>query len=135
MTNSIARLRAAAQAIVKSAKPVAPKGQFVIGEAEICELESAVRAYDNSAPTSVEAKSDGWLPIEMAPRNETKIERWHRIFKCVVTVERNNGRIPGYPEWVTGTKDQTWPETAFTPFWRPVSDPPPAQPQAEGGER
>ena len=73
-----------------------------------------------------------WQPIETAPTDETNIIRWHRIWKCPVTVQRNNGRLPGYPEWITGTKDQTWPEDAFLPVWMPL--PPAPAPAPVSGE-
>lgn len=61
-----------------------------------------------------------WRPISEAPKDETTIVRWHRIWKCPVAVQRNNERYPGYPEWITATRDQTWPEDAFLPFWMPA---------------
>ncbi|WP_372393899.1 hypothetical protein ABMY26_00090 (plasmid) [Azospirillum sp. HJ39] len=69
-----------------------------------------------------------WQPISTAPPDESTIVRWHRIWKCEVSVQRNNGRVPGYPEWITATKDQTWPEDAFLPYWRrPLAAPPAAE--------
>lgn len=65
-----------------------------------------------------------WQPIATAPTDDSTIVRWHRIHKCEVAVQRNNGRVPSYPEWITATKDQTWPEDAFLPFWRrPMASP------------
>lgn len=63
-----------------------------------------------------------WQPIETAPIGV--IQRWHRIWNCPVAVERNNGRFPGRAEWITATKDQSWPEGSFTPHWRPLPVPP-----------
>ena len=61
-----------------------------------------------------------WQPIETAPSDLTAIMRWHTIWKCPVAVQRNNGRMPGYPAWITATKDQSWPEEAFTAHWAPI---------------
>lgn len=95
---------------------------------EDAEFESAKRQIDDALAAAWNRRSAAdplaWQPISTAPSDESTLIRWHRIWKCEVAVQRNNGRIPGYPEWITATNDQTWPEDAFLPFWRrPMASP------------
>lgn len=70
-----------------------------------------------------------WLSTEPA-KDGRRILRFHRIYKCIVTVfyqpknaigedGENNGCV-----WTTGTLSQTWPEGAFCPEWAEELQPP-----------
>ncbi|PWC96943.1 hypothetical protein [Azospirillum sp. TSO5] len=65
-----------------------------------------------------------WRPISEAPKDRTTIVRWHKLWKCPVAVERNDGRFvypfADAPEWVSAGQDKLWPEEAFLPFWKPA---------------
>lgn len=68
-----------------------------------------------------------WLPI--TEYNGGKVERWHTIHNCIVTVrllseEEQKSLNSTKTPWVDGTYSNTWPEESFLPFFRDVSKPP-----------
>ena len=99
-------------------------------------LRLAADALDRQAAeitalrAEIEALRGTWRPIAEAPDGIAPMQRWHKAWKCVVAVSRNAGRISGVREWITATRDQSWPEEAFTPHWMPVPEGPPAEPDA-----
>lgn len=58
-----------------------------------------------------------WHPISSAPKDGTLIQAWHIIWKCPVSV-RYASQYNNCP-WETGTKDNKWPNEAFS-HYRPL---------------
>ncbi len=54
------------------------------------------------------------------PKDGRKIIRWHKVWKCSVSVyyAPQNEQDDNKCFWTTSTKSQTWPEEAFLPEWR-----------------
>ena len=60
-----------------------------------------------------------WLPIDQMPKDDhmLKVQRWHILWGCPVTVSyRPDDDRPQFP-WVDGTCTSTWPEQSFTPHF------------------
>lgn len=73
----------------------------------------------------------GWIGCKDTPAPEDReIERWHKIYKCVVSVKISSHNH-GY-KWTDGTLSMQWPEESFLPYWREKSQPPTTQNQSEG---
>lgn len=72
--------------------------------------------------------SDGWMPIETAPKDGTVIQVWHQVHKCPISVLWKDDGFPYRGErlnWYERSYTTAWPERAFT-HWRPL----PASPGA-----
>lgn len=65
-------------------------------------------------------KNDVWKNINTMPKDGTVIQRWHKAWKCPVSVKHNNNTLPSALEWIEGTLATSWPEEAFEPFWMPL---------------
>jgi hypothetical protein len=58
------------------------------------------------------------------PKDGTRILRWHKIYKCTVSVyynENNAVQDDGSSNgcvWTTSTLNCTWPEGAFLEYWK-----------------
>ncbi len=72
-----------------------------------------------------------WQPIETAPKDGSKIEVWHKVHKCLITVKYivdkryrpvNKHTKEEFP-WLAICGSNTWPEAAFT-HWKELSEPP-----------
>jgi hypothetical protein len=70
-----------------------------------------------------EREEDRWLPIAQYPKDNPVVERWHKIYKCTVSVKHRRA-YSDQCEWITGTLDNTWPEEAFAPFFKSLPTPP-----------
>ena len=68
---------------------------------------------------------DNWIPIAEYPKDSPVVQRWHKIYKCIVSVyfSERASAAKGC-DWVTGTLDHTWPEAAFEPFFKPLPSAP-----------
>lgn len=68
---------------------------------------------------------DKWIPIEQYKGG--KILRWHKLWKCVVEVESLK-EFPFFQpsdfDWITATRDNTWKEESFEPYFMNPTPPP-----------
>jgi len=74
-------------------------------------------------------KEDGWISCKdkEPPKDKAKIIRWHKIYKCSVSVYYCKFNAPkSHPEcvWTDSIYSNTWPEDAFLPYWKHELDAP-----------
>lgn len=66
----------------------------------------------------MEALVPKWIPIDEFPKDKNPtVMRWHKIWKCLVSVKHRLGYVENGLEWIDGTLSHTWPEAAFTPMF------------------
>ena len=70
-----------------------------------------------------------WQTIDTAPRDGTRIQAWHKIHKCPVTVRWLTSYSTVCP-WIEGTMTTSWPEDAFI-GWMPLPPPPTEKARSE----
>ncbi len=64
------------------------------------------------------------IPIADYPKDiNPTVLRWHHIWKCYVSVKHRLAYTDNGCEWIDGTLSNTWPESAFTPFYLLPSPP------------
>lgn len=64
-----------------------------------------------------------WKPFSTAPTDGTKIEAWHKLWNCVVSIYHPREPLAANFPWIEVTKTTQWPAEAFT-HWRPKSESP-----------
>lgn len=66
-----------------------------------------------------------WVPIAQYPDKDIPLVlRWHKLWKCPVAVQHRRAYAENGCEWLGGTRDNTWPEEAFEPFFQYLPQPP-----------
>lgn len=66
-----------------------------------------------------------WVPIAQYPDKDIPlVMRWHKLWKCPVAVQHRRAYADNGCEWLGGTRDNTWPEEAFEPFFQVLPQPP-----------
>ena len=73
----------------------------------------------NALPTT----TDDWISIDQYPEDSPVVQRWHKIYKCIVSVQHRRAYAENQCEWLNATLDNTWPELAFEPFFKPLPQP------------
>jgi hypothetical protein len=88
-----------------------------------CETSVLILLEQTISSLLKEKEENRWISVDEKPFpiDGKRIERFHKLWKCVISVNRNNGRFPESAEWVTLCLSQSWPEEAFLPFWRPAT--------------
>lgn len=92
-----------------------------------CDFEKAAEKYkDQFVVKQPEGQQATEWDYTDPPKDGTKIVRWHRIWKCIVTVRWDvfPAEIENTTPWIDGTCTATWPEEAFLPGWMPLIDGP-----------
>lgn len=87
----------------------------------------AYYAFIQGAKWMREELKPSWAPITHYPIDSAPmVSRWHKIWKCLVTVQHRRAYAENGCEWLSGTKDNTWPEEAFEPYYMTLPEPPTA---------
>lgn len=87
--------------------------------------KTASESFYEGAKWAIDQMQAGWIPISEYPADSIKpILRWHKVWRCLVSVQDRRAYAENGCRWISGTKDNTWPEEAFTPFYlNMVQDP------------
>lgn len=87
-------------------------------ENAVLKLKYSLEAVKAMGVWVQEETAPRWVPISEYPEHEIlKVSRWHKLWKCLVSVEHRRAYAENGCEWLSGTKDNTWPEEAFEPFF------------------
>lgn len=67
-----------------------------------------------------------WIDIkdQDKPRDGTRIQMWHKVWKCPITVFYNKDKAYEKTPWIEVSLGTSWPESSFTDHWKPISTKP-----------
>lgn len=77
------------------------------------------------AQWAISQMQPGWVPIDQYPdKGIPLVLRWHKFWNCPVAVQHRRAFADSEGEWLDGTRDHFWPESAFEPFFQHLPQPP-----------
>ena len=117
------------QLIDKMARATAAKDPRTHAWEALPEIIKEMHRDYNRAALAVVRESEGWQPIEMAPRDGSKLLLW-QVGSCCVGFFDHSLRYGGLPSWYTYAFDYNCVEAIDPTDWRPLPPPPKTE---EGG--
>lgn len=94
-------------------------------DGESRDMDVADLAFIAGFKEAISQMQPEWVPIDQYPDKEIPlVMRWHKFWKCPVAVEHRRAYSEPDNEWLDGTRDNTYSETSFEPFFQYLPNPP-----------